>query len=97
MVRALVCGGGNGAHVLAGLGASHPDTEVRVLTLFADEAERWTQAMEGHDFSIICHSPGVDPATVTGKPAIVSKRKMLSNEKTVSTFRIRYELSSVSV
>ena len=77
MVRALVCGGGNGAHCLAGLGASRPDTEIRVLTLFADEAERWTQAMEGHDFSVICYAAGVDPVTITGKPTMVGGRKFL--------------------
>ncbi len=45
MVKALICGGGNGAHVMAGIAASQPDVEARVITLFADEAERWTANM----------------------------------------------------
>ncbi|XP_067678212.1 opine dehydrogenase [Haliotis asinina] len=48
----LVCGGGNGAHVTAGLAASRGDIETRVLTTFADEAERWTNIMKENDLRI---------------------------------------------
>ncbi|XP_046566961.1 opine dehydrogenase [Haliotis rubra] len=48
----LVCGGGNGAHVTAGLAASRDDIETRVLTTFADEAERWTNIMKENDLRI---------------------------------------------
>ena len=64
----LVCGGGNGAHVLSGLSgmykfevylfisklsffsASREKTEVRVCSLFQDEAARWEAAAkkQGH-------------------------------------------------
>lgn len=49
----IVCGGGNGAHVLAGLAASVPEVETRVLTLYSDEAERWTTAMKEAKFTVI--------------------------------------------
>ena len=71
MVKALICGGGNGAHVMAGIAAAQPDTEARVLTLFADEAERWTANM-ADGFSVIIHS-GEDKKTLRAKPALVSK------------------------
>ncbi|ELT92175.1 hypothetical protein CAPTEDRAFT_141167 [Capitella teleta] len=71
-ITALICGGGNGAHVLAGLAPAQPDVEARVLTLFADEAERWTKAMEGKDFSVDCHAGG-KVTNVVGKPSIVTK------------------------
>lgn len=72
MVKALICGGGNGAHVLAGLAPAQPGVEARVLTLFADEAERWTKAMEGHDFKVDCHAGG-KVTVVKGKPTAVTK------------------------
>ena len=49
MVCVLICGGGNGAHAAAGTVATQPGMEARVLTLYADEAERWTAAMH------VCH------------------------------------------
>ena len=45
VIRVTICGGGNGAHVLAGLAAMHPDVEPRVLTLYAGEAEAWADNM----------------------------------------------------
>ena len=38
-LKVLICGGGNGAHCMAGLSSSNPDIETCILTLFADEAE----------------------------------------------------------
>ena len=74
MVAVLLCGSGSGAHVLAGLGSCQPDTEVRVLALRADKAERWTKAMEGHDFSVYVNNPGQEPYIKTAKPFMVSGR-----------------------
>ena len=48
----LVCGSGSGAHVLAGIAAAQPKTETRVLTLCADKAERWMQAIKEDEFVI---------------------------------------------
>lgn len=73
MVKALICGGGNGAHVMAGIAAAQPDTEARVITLFADEAERWTANMAAGGFSIDVHS-GSSVKTLTAKPSLVTKK-----------------------
>ena len=50
-----ICGGGNGAHVLAGTASVQPGIEARVLTLFADEAERWTNKMKNNEFFLRVH------------------------------------------
>ena len=68
-----VCGGGNGAHVLAGLAASAPNVVSRVLTLFADEADRWTAAMKDHEFTLKKFHDGAEVATVKGNPHLVTK------------------------
>ena len=52
-----ICGGGNGAHVLAGLAAAHARTETRVLTLHENEAEVWTEKMKGGDFIVSRRNP----------------------------------------
>lgn len=54
--KILVCGGGNGAHCCAALTALLPNTQVRVLTLYGDEASRWQQISEanfGIDLTIV--------------------------------------------
>ncbi len=73
MVKVLICGGGNGAHVWAGIAASQPGVEVRVLTIFADEAERWNNIMKENDFTVTCHSKGEEPKKLSNKPTKVSK------------------------
>ena len=72
-MKLLICGGGNGAHVLAGLAATGPDTEVRVLTLFQDEAERWTNSMKKGHFTVTFNQHGKEVRRLTNKPDIVSK------------------------
>ena len=44
-MNVLVCGGGNGAHVFSTIAASHTNVNVNVLTIFEDEAERWTKSL----------------------------------------------------
>jgi hypothetical protein len=69
----LVCGGGNGAHVIGGLAAADPLTEVRILTMFGDEAERWTNTLKTNDFTVRRKKQGSDLAPIVGKPNLVSK------------------------
>lgn len=70
MVVVVICGGGNGAHVAAGIAAAQAGVEARVLTLFADEAERWTKLMSnGGKFTVT----RVGRDELKGNPAIVSK------------------------
>ncbi|XP_064621830.1 octopine dehydrogenase-like [Lineus longissimus] len=73
-LKVCVCGGGNGAHTLSGLSASREGVEVRVLTLFADEAERWTKAMEevGGLTVLVTEKDGTT-TEIKSKPHIVTK------------------------
>ncbi|KAK2146505.1 hypothetical protein LSH36_604g04078 [Paralvinella palmiformis] len=73
MVIAVICGGGNGAHVCAGITSSQPGVEARVLTLFADEAERWANATKDHDFTVTLHAANKDPVKLVSKPSMVTK------------------------
>ena len=74
MVKVLICGGGNGAHVLAGIASSQPGVEeARVFTLFADEAERWTNAMKDNEFILTIHGSGPEPVYTKTKPSLVTK------------------------
>ncbi|XP_076440474.1 opine dehydrogenase-like [Babylonia areolata] len=68
-----VCGGGNGAHAMAGLAAAHPNTESRVLTLFQDEAARWTSLLKEGDFTIKRNMPDKSVVEIKAKPAMVTK------------------------
>ncbi|KAK3604495.1 hypothetical protein CHS0354_001175 [Potamilus streckersoni] len=73
-LRVCVCGGGNGAHMMAVLAASRPDTEVKVLTLFQDEAERWSKALEKGEMTIAySKEDGKNQPDDHAKPAAVSK------------------------
>ncbi|KAL5022571.1 hypothetical protein ScPMuIL_001726 [Solemya velum] len=72
-LHVVVCGGGNGAHTFSCLASSRPNTEVRVLTLFDDEAERWAERLERDDMvSTFCNSDG-STTTVKSSPCLVTK------------------------
>ena len=49
MVKLLICGGGNGAHVYSGVASSQPGCEVRVLTLYA------VSPGNGGGGDVVCH------------------------------------------
>lgn len=68
----LILGAGNAAHVTAGLTASRENTEARILTLFKDEAERWTKVMGDEGLTINLHE-SVGDVTVKSKPALITK------------------------
>lgn len=69
----LICGGGNGAHVLSGLAASTPGAEARVMTLYADEAERWSKSMETSDFIVSVTNSDGSVKDMKAKPVMVTK------------------------
>ena len=72
-LKVLICGGGNGAHVYAGLASSRANTEVSVFTLFADEAQRWNTLLEqGGDFKVTV-SQGGNVTDYTSKPKLITK------------------------
>nr|NP_001295792.2 opine dehydrogenase-like [Crassostrea gigas] len=68
----LTCGGGNGAHCLAGLAAVRPDIESRVLTMYADEAERWAANLDS-GFIITVHNDDGSIKSIKTKPSLVTK------------------------
>ena len=65
----LICGSGNGAHVLAGIASSLKGTDVRVLNLYNDEAEHWSAAIQQKEFDVTVHSIGEEPKHILSKPA----------------------------
>lgn len=69
----LICGGGNGAHVMAGISSSQPNVESRVLTMYSDEAERWTNAMKEGDYTVSIYEKGSVIQQTKSKPSIVTK------------------------
>ena len=71
--KLLICGSGNGAHAFAGIASSLEGTEVRVLSLYQDEAERWSTAMEKNDLEVTLHRKGKEPTSIKSKPALVTK------------------------
>ena len=72
-IKLLICGSGNGAHAFAGIASSHPGTEVRVLSLYQDEAERWSKTMETADLEIVCHRRDQEPHVIKSKPSLITK------------------------
>lgn len=51
-VNVTICGGGNGAHVFAGVSSLVTNAHVTVLDIYENEAERWTSAMAENGFSV---------------------------------------------
>ena len=72
-IRLLICGSGNGAHAFAGIAASLEGTDVRVLSLFQDEAERWNAQMEKRDLEVTLLHKGKEPVIVSSKPSLITK------------------------
>ena len=62
-----ICGGGNAAHVLAGLLGSQPDFSVRLYVPFGDEANRWRAAAAQGDGIRVVTAHG----TVVGRPSAI--------------------------
>jgi len=67
-MRITICGGGNAAHVLAGLLAARPQITVNVYAPYGDEAERWRAAMARTGGMKVITPQG----TYIGRPAQVS-------------------------
>lgn len=68
----LICGGGNGAHTLACIASSLPGVNVNVLTLFPDEATRWTEALS--DECLVADAIFSDGSNgeIRGKPNLIT-------------------------
>ncbi|KAK3585006.1 hypothetical protein CHS0354_024920 [Potamilus streckersoni] len=72
-IKILVCGGGNGAHTLAGTAAAISNVEVRIITLFADEAERWSKILESNDLVVSITYNNGTASEIRSKPKFVTK------------------------
>ena len=72
-IKLLICGSGNGAHAFAGIASSLKGTEVRVLSLYQDEAERWSAAMQKTDLEVVLHRKGSDSTSIVSKPTLITK------------------------
>ncbi len=71
-IRVCICGGGNAAHVMAGLFSAEYNTtikKVNIFSNFSDTAERMREGVKKGD-GIKVHMP--DGLTVIGKPDIIS-------------------------
>jgi len=73
ITKLLICGSGNGAHAFAGIASSLKGTDVRVLSVYQDEAERWSAAMQKKELEVTLHRKGKEPSYIVSKPALVTK------------------------
>ena len=72
-VKLLICGSGNGAHAFAGIASSLKGTDVRVLSLYKDEAERWNAAIQKNDLEVTFHRKGKESTLIVSRPSLVTK------------------------
>ena len=72
-IKILICGGGNGAHTLAATASAKPNITVNVLTLYADEAERWSKALGDDSLLIDVTNNDGSKCELRGKPACITK------------------------
>ncbi|EDO47689.1 predicted protein [Nematostella vectensis] len=70
-MKLVVCGGGNGAHALAGVASADPNINVCVFTL--SNADRWNESMRKHGFEVAIYRRGKDTIHMTSKPDLVTK------------------------
>ncbi|PFX11859.1 Tauropine dehydrogenase [Stylophora pistillata] len=71
-IKLLICGGGSDAHAFAGIASSRKGTEVRVLTLNQDEAERCSSVMQTKSLLFKLHREGQEPTSIKSKPALIT-------------------------
>ena len=72
-IRVCICGGGNAAHVMAGLFAAEQNSTIKKVSIFSnfsDTAEKMRKGVEKGD-GIKVHIP--DGRTVIGKPDVISE------------------------
>ena len=70
----LICGSGNGAHAFAGIAPSLKDTDVRLLNLYNDEAERWSAATQQMQFDVTVHYNREEPKHILSNPILLTER-----------------------
>lgn len=87
-LKVLCCGGGNGAHTFAATASAIDGIEVNVMTLFADEAERWAKAL-GDDCIVadVTFNDG-SKGVIKGKPKLITKDPQTAMEGVDAVFFI---------
>lgn len=73
-MQVTICGGGNAAHVLAGLLGARQDLQVNVYTPLNDEAQRWQQGIQAGGGITLTSHEGIlvgQPYRVSADPAAV--------------------------
>ncbi|XP_050400663.1 opine dehydrogenase [Patella vulgata] len=77
-LTAVICGGGNAAHVMTGLASSRENVDIRVLDVFSDEAERWTKTLGADPLVLTVNHPDGTHDEVRGKPNIITNDASLA-------------------
>lgn len=77
-LRVTICGSGNSAHVLAGLGAARPELEVRVFTRDTQKAARWSSILAAERLSISKREGDEDRVVSSANPLLVTDRPELA-------------------
>ncbi|GAB1599534.1 opine dehydrogenase-like [Argonauta hians] len=72
LVKLLICGGGNGAHVLTGLASSRRNVQVNVMSLFADEAERFRNTLGDDYFTVDFKEKDGTTKTIKSRPNMIT-------------------------
>jgi hypothetical protein len=67
-MQITVCGGGNGAHTLAGLMSAQPGLKVKVYSLFRSEVEQWQAGVTARGGIAVVSAEG----TLVGRPDRIS-------------------------
>jgi hypothetical protein len=81
----LICGGGNAAQVAASMFASRVDTYA--ISLFADEAERWSAAMKCPRWND-SFGPGMELTLDTGKKLLSRPTEITNDPKIVAKVNV---------
>ena len=59
---------------MAKIGASQPYLDVRVMTLFSDEAERWINSLKESDFVVKCENDAPGQQVYRSKPELINNK-----------------------
>ena len=85
-LQLLVCGGGNGAHTISAYASSLPDVEVKVMSLFRDEAERWRNHLGEDDVVISATYQDGSTGEIRGKPKLITNEPCAAMEGVDAVF-----------
>jgi hypothetical protein len=88
-IRVLICGAGNGAHVLAGVISTKPNVDVLVLTRDADRAQRWNRALDSDGLTVTVRKGDSDGVACTTQSfAVTNDPKQAARGRDVIIFAI---------